>query len=168
MKQIILTRGMVTQVDDEDFEWLNQWNWYAAKQGKKFYVSRRNGKYGRLIHMHRLILGLPDDPKIFADHKDRDGLNNQRDNLRIADRSQNNSNRICIGSSGYLGVFRSSAKQESWFARIRKRGKITYLGCYVRKEDAALAYNKAAIEIHGEFANLNVIESATNIHSATG
>lgn len=156
MKEIALTMGKFALVDDADFDWLNQWKWYAAKSSLTYYVHRRPTKYGKLILMHRLILGLT-DPQLFPDHMDKNGLNNQRYNLRIATRSDNNSNRICLGISGYMGVFRTSAKKESYFVRIIKHGKRNYLGCFDSKEQAALAYNKAAIELHGEFANLNVI-----------
>lgn len=158
MKEIKLTRGMVTLVDDLDFEWLNQWKWYAAKQGKKFYASRRPTKYGQLIHMHRLILGIPNDPNIFADHKDRDSLNNQRHNLREATRSQNNSNRTPIGASKFLGVFyKAESTIRPWYVRIVKNKKAKYLGSFTNEIDAAIAYNRAAIELHGEFANLNKV-----------
>lgn len=166
MKQITLTRGMFTMVDDADYDWLNQWKWHTAKHGKKFYASRRPTKRGKSIHMHRLIMGIPRDPNIFADHKDRDGLNNQRHNLRIANRSQNNSNRTPMGASKFLGVFPSQSKINPWFARINKNKKRYYLGSFPSESAAALAYNKAAIELHGEFANLNVIEPAANIYSA--
>lgn len=151
MKLIQLTKGLSCQVSDEDFEWLNQWKWYAGNGG----ALRRPTKYGRLISMSRLILGLPDDIKFLPDHIDRNPFNNQRSNLRIATRSQNNANKKCIGGSGYLGVF--PAGKSGWFARINKNGTRYYLGFYKVKEQAAMAYNIAAVKIHGEFANLNVL-----------
>lgn len=155
MKVIWLTMGQFTMVDDEDYEWLNQWKWYASKRGEAFYAMRRPTKYGKQIHMSRLILGLS-DPNLFPDHKDGASLNNQRSNLRIATRSQNNANKQCVGSSGYMGVFPVS-NNKKWFARINKDGKRVYLGSFTDKKDAALAYNNAAINLHGEFANLNQI-----------
>src|SRR6188768_2332166 len=109
MKEIPLTQGKSVMVDDEDFEFLNQWKWYASKSNNTFYAHRRVGKHGRFVYMHRLILGIDNiSPELFPDHMDRNGLNNQRYNLRIATRSDNNSNRICTGESGYLGVFPTS------------------------------------------------------------
>jgi hypothetical protein len=152
MKEIQLTKGFVTLVDDDDYEWLNRWKWHYSHG----YAMRRISKHGKFIHMSRLILGIKSS-KIFADHIDRNGLNNQRSNLRVATRSQNNANRTIIGSSGFLGVFRTSAKKESWFARVNKNGKRYYLGSFDNKIDAAKAFNEAAIKIHGEFANLNQV-----------
>jgi len=155
MKEIQLTKGFVTIVDDEDYEWLNQWKWHASKRNDKFYASRRLGKHGKFIHMHRLLLGLSEDDKTMPDHVDRDTLNNQRNNLRVATRSQNNANKKQIGKSGFMGVFPSG--KNTFFARIRKDKKNIYLGNFSTKELAAVAYNIAAIIHHGEFANLNQV-----------
>jgi len=156
MKEIVLTRGLSAMVDDEDYEFLNQWKWYAHKSKNTFYAHRKIGKYGRLVFMHRLILGIDNtSPELFPDHMDKNGLNNQRYNLRIATRSQNNANKISTNPSGYMGVF--PAGKSGWFSRIAKDKKKYYLGFFKEKEDAALAYNKAAKELHGEFANLNQV-----------
>ena len=156
MKEIVLTRGLFAMVDDEDYEFLNQWKWYAHKSKNTFYAHRKIGKYGRLVFMHRLILGIDNtSPELFPDHMDKNGLNNQRYNLRIATRSQNNANKISTNPSGYMGVF--PAGKSGWFSRIAKDKKKYYLGFFKEKEGAALAYNKAAIELHGEFANLNQV-----------
>lgn len=157
MKEIILTRGMVAMVDDEDFEYLNQQKWYAAKSSKTFYARARPKKYGKHIHMHRLILGVT-EPNLFPDHRDKNGLNNQRSNLRIATRSQNNANKKPIGVSKYLGVFyQRMATNRPWYSRILKNGVNKYLGSFETEKQAASAYNQAAKEIHGEFANFNDI-----------
>lgn len=163
MKELKLSSGrypqMFTQVDDEDYKFLNQWKWHAGKKNQKgdfFFVKRNatvNGKIGCVI-MARLIMGLTDKSQ-FIDHKDGDSLNNQRSNLRIATRRQNCVNRRPSGRSKYLGV---SFCHKKWEAAIQSitRSKI-YLGRFEKEEDAAIAYNKAAIEIHGEFARLNII-----------
>lgn len=103
--------------------------------------------------MHRLILGVT-NPKIKIDHRDGNGLNNQRHNLREATQAQNLANsRPRSGSSRFKGVtFRSPDK---WIAQISKDGKHTYLGIFRDEFDAATAYNFAAIEMFGEFARLN-------------
>ncbi len=157
MKEIKLTRGFVALVDDEDFEFLNQWKWRANGHGDWQYAIRNfslGGGKKKIVKMHRQILGITDS-KILCDHRDGDRLNNQKSNLRIATQSQNNANRKGIGVSGYLGVFKSGNK---WMARIRQPKKDRkYLGTFDTKEQAALAYNMAAIEVHGEFANLNKV-----------
>lgn len=148
-------------VDDADFEWLSQWKWHLRYGGGNCYYAARSGnkKKGEktTVKMHRLILGLTDS-KIEADHKDRNGLNNQRENLRIATRSQNLINRKSkTGStSKYLGV---NKKWRKWEAKIKPGGqKIVYLGLFKTEIEAALAYNEAATRLHGEFANLNIIQ----------
>jgi len=102
MKTIQLTQGKLTQVDDEDYDFLNQWKWYAKRNRKteKFYALRResdlieNGvkvKFGETICMHRIVMNCPQG--MVVDHKDHDGLNNQKPNLRICTDRENLLNR---------------------------------------------------------------------------
>lgn len=154
-KVIQLTQGKTTIVDDADFDWLNQYKWYLGSSRGMFYAKREDR--GKEVKMHRLILGLT-DPKIEGDHRDRDGLNNQRNNLRVATRSQNCHNRRSrINSfSKYKGV--CFKKQTSkWVARIFTNGKNKHLGYFDLEIEAAVAYNNEALNLHGEFANLNVV-----------
>ncbi len=155
MKLIPLTQGKFAQVDDDDFDWLNQWKWKATKIGNTSYATRtttRNlrttGKHATAL-MHRVILGLT-DPKSQADHRDRNGLNNQRSNLRAVTKSQNGTNKKCVGRSGYLGVFPVSGYTDKWFARTRINNKPRYLGTFNSKKLAAQAYKNALIKIYGE------------------
>jgi len=124
------------------------------------YAQRRvmiNGKRVSIL-MHRVILGIT-DPKIYSDHKDGDRLNNQRSNLREATIFQNmqnkkkQSNTTCI----YKGVFYCK-RDKAWIARISKNGVLKRCGNHKTAKEAALAYNKAALQLHGEFARLNEIE----------
>lgn len=157
MKKISLTQGQFAVVDDADFEQLNQFKWFAHKRTGNFYAVRR--KDGKHVSMHRELLGIT-DPSILGDHKDRNTLNNQRNNLRKASRSQNNANTRSRNNSvsKYLGVspFVKNGKSK-WRANICKDKKIYHLGYFKTEEDAALAYNKKALELHGEFANLNQV-----------
>lgn len=162
MKTIPLSQGKFALVDDSDYEWLNKWDWYALKGAQTFYAVRRTTKDTghKMIQMHRLILGLT-DPKILVDHRDFNGLNNQRSNLRTATPSQNSSNRQPIkgSTSKYIGVhwFKNA---KLWTAQIKKKGKLIKLGYFKIEENAAVAYNNAAIKLHGEFANLNKIDES--------
>lgn len=142
-------------VDDSDFAWLSAYSWHVWKHKHTYYA--RTFTNGRSLFMHRVILGL-DDPKILTDHEDHNGLNNQRNNIRIATSSQNNANRRSFnrGSSKYKGVCWRE-KRKKWRAYICVENKRTDIGCYETEKEAALAYNKRALELHGEFANLNKV-----------
>lgn len=167
MKTIELTQNQAALVDDEDFEWLSRWKWYALWDNctKSFYAARTaprpDGKR-RHVYMHRSILGL--GPGELGDHKDRDSLNNQRFNLRRCTKSQNNANgkRQRNNTSGYKGVCWHK-RHNKWYAGIRYQGKRIYLGAFKRVEDAACAYNDAARKYFGEFASLNEIISERSI-----
>lgn len=155
MKLIPLTQRLFAQVDDWNYEWLNQWKWYAQKDKKTFYAARGIWDNGHIktIRMHREILNTPDN--VLVDHKDHNGLNNQEFNIRNVTHSQNQMNKIGRGTSRYLGVTYQHGKYIK--AKIRVDGKLIHLGTFLNDELAALAYNEAAIKYHGEFANLNII-----------
>lgn len=142
-------------VDDADYEWLNMVNWHVYKHSHTFYARRL--KDGKPVFMHREILGLT-DPAILTDHEDNNGLNNQRANLREADTVQSNCNRRSIskGTSKFKGVCWNE-RRKKWRVYICFN-KIRFdLGCFESEKQAAIAYNKKAIELHGEFANLNKV-----------
>lgn len=157
MKEILLTQGKVALVDDEDFEYFNQWKWSASKQGNTYYALRKvtvsKNKELTTI-MHRVITQALHGINI--DHINGNGLDNQRKNLRFATKAQNamNKNKQCNNVSGYKGV--SWAKrQKKWRACIMVIGRNVHLGYFTIKETAALAYDKAAEKYYGEFARLN-------------
>ena len=162
MKEIKLTQGQVALIDDEDFEYLNQFKWYAMKTKHNDYVSRDeviNGVSTRIL-MHRLIMKTP--VGVMTDHIDHNGLNNQKHNLRLCTNGQNLMNRRPRESSKYLGVYviktiRKKSVYKSIRADITVNKKTIHLGSFKTEEDAALAYNEAALKYHGEFANPNVI-----------
>lgn len=146
---------MVALVDDEDFEDLNQYKWHAAKFGNNFYAMRNIRIDGKRtsIKMHREIMGRKN-----IDHIDHDGLNNQRSNLRVCTHQENHMNRRANinATSAYKGV--SFKKQTGrWIAKIHINDKQINIGSFADEVDAARAYNKKAIELFCEFANLNVI-----------
>lgn len=161
MKQIPLTQGKFTLVDDEDYEYLNQFKWFAMANGNNFYATRkvRNNKIQRNVYMHRLILSVT-DTKHVIDHIDHNSLNNQKSNLRIASHIENCKNRKPKkgGGSKYLGVYYFKAKTPRWQASMTVNKKSIYIGLFKSEDEAALAYNEAATKHHGQFANLNIIE----------
>lgn len=137
-----------TLVDDEDFEFLNQWKWHKNNEN---YVSRLT-KDGETVRLHRVVMNTPKDME--CDHIDRNGLNNQKSNLRNCTHAENmrNSNRSKSNTSGYRGVFVSG---KYWMAKIIVMGRQIYLGSFRDIEDAARAYDVAALKYHKEFAILN-------------
>lgn len=159
MKQIPLTQGKSTLVDDEDFEELSQHKWYANKSNKNWYAKRNcriNGKWIKL-RMHRLIMNAQKGQEI--DHKNGNGLDNRRCNLRFCTQSQNlqNQQRRYTGISQYKGV--SWKKQnKKWQAYIRLNCKPQYIGYFSDEIEAAKAYDTKAKELFGEFACLNFPE----------
>lgn len=145
----------VALVDDEDFDMLNTRKWYVAKPAHTCYAVA--WVKGKMKKMHRVILGMT-DPKVFVDHKDGNGLNNQRENIRVATYSQNMANRRSQknSTSKYLGVYWSKPARK-WKAQVRDGGALIYLGYFEKETDAAIAYNNGAVKAHGEFANLNKV-----------
>lgn len=159
MKEIILTQGLVTLVDDIDFDFLNQWKWRAIKSGKTWYASRSGGwknKKQQSIYMHRVILTRM-EINISAtecDHKNRNGLDNQRENLRKATCSQNRVNRINPTTSNYRGIYYHIGTKK-FIARLTVNGKDKYLGSFTNSIDAAKKYDYATLKYNGEFAITN-------------
>jgi len=161
MKEIQLSQGQVALVDDEDFEWLSKWKWCAQKDSNTYYACRSYYNKGKkcAIKMHRQLLGLT-NPKILCDHRNNNGLDNQRVNLRICTKTENNRNKSSnkISSSKYVGVFFVTTTHKTfWRAQITDNGNRKHLGCFKTEELAALARNEAAKIYHGEFAHLNKI-----------
>jgi len=155
MKEIKLTQGQIALVDDEDFEYLNSFKWFSAKNGNYIYARRnirKNGKRTK-IFMHQVIMNGKN-----IDHANRNGCDNQRLNLRFSTKSENSMNckKQNNTSSKFKGVcFKNSLNK--WRSYITINGNQKYLGHFILEIDAAKAYNNKAIELFGEFANLNII-----------
>jgi len=157
MIEIPLTQGKVALIDDEDFELVSQYKWYAHKQPYTFYAATMSPRPNRkLIKMHRIICGVF-ETNIQIDHIDHNGLNNQRSNLRICTKSENMRNRAAQinNTSGYKGISWHKATKK-WIANIKIQRKQIFLGLFEDPEEAYMAYCKAAQELHGEFAHISV------------
>lgn len=161
MKTIKLSQGYFALVDNADYTRCMQGpKWYANvvryKDGsvRKVYAVRSLPSPDRgWQYMHRFILGAV-DTRVEVDHKDHNGLNNQRYNLRLATHSQNMHNQRLskANTSGYKGVCWSK-RREKWLVRISVEGSTKHIGSFASKEDAKRAYDAAVIKLHGEFAN---------------
>ena len=155
MPTILLTRGLVATVDAIDFERLDALGrWHAQVKGRNSYA--RIDLFGqgshRRVFMHSMITGWP-----MVDHRNGDGLDNRRQNLRPATYSQNSANRGMQSNnqSGFKGVTRTPWGR--WKAQIRKDGRDFYLGVFAEPEVAARAYDVAALDLFGEFAWTNFV-----------
>ncbi len=162
MKEIVLKGGGKALVDDEDYGRVNAMGWRAKTDRVNGVVYAYSlGASKDSVIMHRFILGC----KELVDHRDRDGLNNQRYNLRPATSSQNQQNSAARkgSASKYKGVFRVKPLSASdkmpirpWRACIKPKGRpAIHLGCFREEYNAAQTYNFAAVELFGEFARLN-------------
>lgn len=150
MKEIPLSKGLIALVDDDDFEWLSKFKWHAL--GGR-YAANRKGHKGTYRYMHKMITNFK-----MTDHIDGNGFNNQKTNLRFATPSQNMCNRGLQknSTSGFKGVSfnRNIGKYRAY---IKINGHQKHIGYFSDIEKAAAAYNKKALELHGEFARLNEI-----------
>ncbi len=156
MKQIKLTQGQVTLVDDEDYKRLISRKWHATKLSYDGFAAVCTQQNKTTI-MHRVITNAPKGKDV--DHINHNTLDNRKTNLRVCTRSQNLRNRLKVrGISRYKGVTFFPKRNKKWCARIRYNSKMNHLGYYTTEKEAAIAYNKAAIEVFGDFANLNKLE----------
>lgn len=149
MREIELNNGLKCLVDDDDFGYLNRFNWTAVKHRQTFYAIRNEygAKDQKGHRIHRVIMGITNS-KILIDHIDGNGLNNQKSNIRICTPPQNRHNSVGWGLSKYPGV---TKRGNRWIARIRPTGNHFHLGSFATEQEAAEAYQKKAKELYGEF-----------------
>lgn len=155
MKKILFNQDEFALISDEDFPLVSLYRWQIHRGKYTSYAATKIN--GHTVYMHRLILGLKKGTKTIADHKDGNGLNNQRSNLRKCTRSQNAMNsRMCENNkTGYKGVFvvsNPTLKTPKWQAQIKIKNKKMHLGVFNSPQEASLAYKKAALKFHGKFS----------------
>ena len=161
MKKIKLTQGQYAIVDNNDFDYLNQYKWHAAfdKRSGKYYCIR--SQYNKItkkddtIRMHRLIMNCPKGLQI--DHINHNRLDNRKNNLRIVNNSQNQMNRKINKNktSKYKGVYLFCKNKWRVIAAFNK--KKYHLGLFDNEIDAAKKYNEFAIKYFKEYAYLNEV-----------
>lgn len=159
MKEIQLTDGKVALVDDADLEMLSVYTWWAQPGSKTHYACAQIAGCTAPLRMHRLLLNV-NNPRIQVDHADRNGLNNQRSNLRIVTVAQNAQNRKLpiTNTSGFKGIVWMKRSQK-WAAQVRitENGKqrMAYFRRFPTRVEAAMAYDLKAVEIYGPYAATN-------------
>jgi len=157
MKLISLTQGKSAKINDHWYDYLMQWKWSAYKDSRsnKWYATRIEGTRPnrKQILMHRVVSGCKHGEMV--DHRDGDGLNNQDENLRTCTNSQNQANRQkpSNNTSGWKGV--QKTRNRKFIARLVKNKVTVFCKTFKSGIDAAKAYDTAAIEHFGDFANLN-------------
>ena len=155
-KQIPLSQGKFAIVDDDVYEWASKYKWCAMRGNSTFYALRGVGKRPnhKKVYLHRDIMDAQIGVQV--DHINGDGLDNRRENLRLASNMENQRNRRlnANNTSGFKGVYWQVDKGK-WRARIEVDGNAIHLGYFDSKEDAALAYDASAIKNFGEFAKTN-------------
>lgn len=153
MKEIKLTQGKTTLVDDEDYDRLNQhkWHYHCGYASRSITINKKKTTW----RMHWDIIGRPNDG-FEIDHIDCNRLNNSKTNLRMATRQQNvaNSGLRKTNTSGYKGVSWYK-RYNKWLAQIYYNGHRVNLGYFNNKVDAAKAHDNAAIKLFKNFAKLN-------------
>ena len=156
MKKIQLSQGQFALVDDDDYDRLSKYKWCALKHHTgKYYAARTDVANNRkTVRMHRFIMGICYDNELVADHINHDTLDNRKSNLRICTKKENAKNRSSSkeSASKYLGVH---ICEGGFVARVGGGNQRKYLGYFKCEIEAAKAYDIAAKEMHGEFANLN-------------
>jgi HNH endonuclease len=162
VRTIPLRNGGVAIVDASDYEALAVHNWRRHPQGYAYRGKEVKGRNHFLL-MHRVILGA--SPGTQVDHRDGDGLNNRRSNLRYCTYTQNAANgrakRRSDGTSRYKGVSRAADSANArWRARVMVNGRNISLGRYDTEEAAARAYDAFVLVLYGDFARLNFADSS--------
>lgn len=165
MVEVPLSQGKTALIDDEDAERVlaHRWTYYFHVRNRKAYAHRviwvAGGKGKQItVMLHRFIMNAPKGVQV--DHKDNDGLNCQKSNLRFASNSQNHQNMKAKRTAAipFKGVKYDSRplRRKRYTARIQSSDGINHsLGYYMTATEAAIAYDAKARELHGEFARLN-------------
>lgn len=146
---MILSNGMVVLVDDSDIEELVKYHWHYDGRYARTYLKNK------AIRMHKILLGkLPKDKMV--DHINQNSLDNRRRNLRVVNKSQNMHNRGLQrnNKSGYKGVHLLK-RTGRWQSYLKLDGKRFHFGYYSTAEEAAHIYNQVAMQLVGEYVELN-------------
>jgi len=151
---VSLSRGCYATIDAEDVALVDGYNWCASSKKMRCTYALRNYHDDRgkcyTVYMHRIISGAKAKDQV--DHRDHDGLNNRKSNIRVCSDAENKRNRVkrTKGLSKHKGVS-WCRKTRLWVAHIKHDGKSFRLGCFDREEDAYRAYCEASARLHKEY-----------------
>lgn len=156
MKRIeVKSKGSIffAEISDCDYNLVSAYNWILDTPGYPSTKIKMPCGHYESVTMHKLIMGRGKN-RMSVDHIDRNKLNNQRENLRFCTQQQNILNRGMQknNTSGFRGV---KMNRNFIVAQIRVGGKTIHIGTFKTKKDAAIAYDKVAIQYHGEYAMTN-------------
>lgn len=152
---LTLTKGHTTLIDEEDFALVDGLRFAAHQARSNIYARHRRKGY-----LHRLIVGAT-NPSWVVDHKNRNSLDNRRHNLKVCGFGENaqNADYAKASSTGYRGVYKAGGGK--FYAQIGLSGTRAYLGTFSEALDAAIAYDKAALDFYGPFAWTNLDHDVT-------
>jgi hypothetical protein len=158
IRAIKLKQGSIVIIDAEDYDLISQWKWHYNNGYAARVIRDKDKKLLKIIWMHRIINRTPDGME--TDHVNGDPLDNRKSNLRSCTHAQNLRNQRAQKnrSSKYRGVV-FDKENKKWRALIKLSGKRYCLGRYLSEHDAAIAYNKAALNLFEEFAYQNIISA---------
>jgi len=156
MIEMHLNSGLIALVDEDDYPLLSMIKWHASKDHNTYYARGKDNK-GNPVSMHRMIM-VVSDPSILIDHKDGNGLNNQKSNLRTCDHGENlrNSRKQKNCTSIFKGVY-YEADRKKWKVSIKTQHKSHTFGRFETEIEAAIKYNEVIESLVGEFGRPNVI-----------
>lgn len=153
-----LTNGGAVIVDSADLPIVGRYKWYGIESNGTTYAQAnikvpvgRTGYKWTTLKLHRVL--FPESEVV--DHIDGNGLNDSRSNLRPASRGENSRNRKHFSKrTPYKGVS-WKADVGKWCARINAQGRVIHLGYFGDAAEAARAYNRASLKMHGKFSRIN-------------
>lgn len=173
MKKIKIGADVFAMVDDDDFERASEYSWFVAKttskQTKQHCMSYRKTDDGEAVRqtLHHFVLNIEPNLSVCVLHKNRNGLDCRKANLKVVDRANMPRDTYMHPpkpkkrGSKFKGVYKiKSAGKNKWIAKIAVKGKMEYLGRFDNEEHAAIAYNKGALKIYGKKAYMNPVSDA--------